>query len=417
MRYLVINLLVGVLAVGAYAAHIPYKPAYEIRTVVIDAGHGGKDGGCQGGSAIEKNIVLQVALQLGGLIQSHFPNIEVVYTRDNDVFVPLQERANIANQRKADLFISIHANALPGTNSSGAETYVIGMHDNDEALEVAIRENESILLEDSYKLSYGDFDPTSPLSYIALAHYQSAYQEQSIALAQMIQKELGVVASRKNRGVKQANFCVLRTTAMPSVLVEIGYLTHAAERDYLQSETGISNVAYALFNAFSSYKQSVESSSGGGVYQVAIASESTLPQPTPATVHEAHVLAQPAPPLTTTASAVVLSTTPKMLETIQSSSSPPPPIVYNEVEFKVQIAASAVSFEEMGKGTPAIDNLHVEYIDGYYKYVVGGFGSDLNSCKKQCAQLAKTYKSAFVVGYVNGIRVSVAEARGALPPK
>ncbi len=234
------------------------KSIYSISKVVIDAGHGGKDPGCNGKHSREKEITLAVALKLGKYIQDNIPDVEVIYTRTTDVFVELNDRAEIANKNDADLFISIHCNAHSSTSIKGTETYVMGLGKSKQNLEVAKRENEVILLEDDYLTTYDGFDPNSPETQIIFNLYQNAYLEQSILFANMVEKQFKERAKRSSRGVKQANFVVLYKTAMPSVLVESGFLTHRSEEQYLLSDEGQSVIASAMYRAFKEFKAQVE---------------------------------------------------------------------------------------------------------------------------------------------------------------
>lgn len=227
----------------------------DLKTVVIDPGHGGHDPGAIGkGGTREKAVVLAVGLELARQIKTAYPEMRVIMTRKSDVFVDLHERGAIANRNHADLFISIHANALSRRDYYGTETYAMGLHKSEQNLEVAKRENAVILKEENYEKNYKGFDPSSPLAHIMLANYQNAYLANSLNLASKIEKQF-TNADRVSRGVKQAGFIVLWTTNMPSVLVETGYLSNAAEERFLRSEEGQETIAKAIFKAFSQYKK------------------------------------------------------------------------------------------------------------------------------------------------------------------
>lgn len=222
--------------------------------LVIDAGHGGKDPGARGSVINEKQINLSVALKLGQLIEANQSDVKIIYTRKKDVFVELDERANIANRNKADLFISIHTNAVKkGNTVKGTETYTLGLARSDENLEVAMRENSAILLEDDYKQKYEGFDPNSSESYIIFEFMQNKHMEQSIGLASAVQKSF-VNINRENRGVRQAGFLVLRKTSMPSILIELGYISNATEERFMKTDAGQTRLATAIYNAFAKYK-------------------------------------------------------------------------------------------------------------------------------------------------------------------
>ena len=225
-------------------------------TLVIDAGHGGKDPGAQSKTAKEKNINLAVALAFGKLVEQNCKDVKVVYTRKTDVFVELDERANIANRAKADLFISIQTNATAAkVGPRGTETYTLGMHRAADNLAVAKRENSVITLEKGYEQKYEGFDPNSSESYIIFELMQDKNMESSVKLAGLIQKQFKTSAKRVDKGVHQAGFLVLRATSMPSVLIELGYINNPSEATYLTSTAGVNALAKSIYNAFVAYRK------------------------------------------------------------------------------------------------------------------------------------------------------------------
>lgn len=226
-------------------------------TLVIDAGHGGQDPGALGKRGREKDINLNVALAVGKLVEANLKDVKLVYTRKTDVFIPLDERARIANKAKADLFISIHTNALPGKAiGRGSETYTLGMHRAADNLAVAKRENEVIMLESDYKERYEGFDPKSSESYIIFELIQDVNMAQSVRMASCVQKHLKA-AGRPDKGVHQAGFLVLRATSMPSCLIELGYITTSDEENYLLSDKGVNQMASGIYEAIKDYKNSL----------------------------------------------------------------------------------------------------------------------------------------------------------------
>jgi len=230
-----------------------------VDTVVIDAGHGGKDPGTRGVSLKEKDVALKIALKVGGYIEKNIPGVKVIYTRKTDKYIPLDERAAIANKNKADLFICIHANAVSNPDIMGTETYVMGLQKAGGNLDVAKRENSVIILEDNYEERYEGFDPNSPESNILFSLTQSAFQESSLNFAGKVENEFKIKIGRKSKGVKQAPFWVLWRTAMPSVLVEVGFLTNKKEEIFLSDDAGQNLIASGIYRAFKDYKAQVES--------------------------------------------------------------------------------------------------------------------------------------------------------------
>lgn len=231
---------------------------FKLKKVVLDAGHGGKDPGCVGKTYKEAEIALKVVLELGKLIKEQHPDVEVIYTRKENKFVELGERANIANKSNADLFISIHCNASPNTGVRGTETYFMGMHKTDDNLDVAKRENAVVMQEENYLDKYDGFDPSSPISHILFANYQNAFLSNSLHFAEKVEKRMSEKTGLKSRGVRQAGFLVLWKTTMPSTLVEIGYLSNLEEEKFLGKAENQLKIAEGIANAFTDYKESLE---------------------------------------------------------------------------------------------------------------------------------------------------------------
>jgi N-acetylmuramoyl-L-alanine amidase len=266
-----LNSLKFIAAVFAFGASVAFvsKPLTQevaqeaskpkVGVVVIDAGHGGQDHGTHGKIAKEKHVALKIALELGKKIKAESPEVKVLYTRTSDVFIELNERSAFANRNKADLFISIHCNFAPKASTvKGTETFVMGLHKTEGNLEVAKRENAVILQEENYKQQYKGFDPESPLAHIMLANYQSAFLSNSLSLASKIEGQFRSYASRSSRGVKQAGFLVLWKAAMPSVLIETGFMSNAEEERFLASDEGQDKIAESIARAFQQYKEEME---------------------------------------------------------------------------------------------------------------------------------------------------------------
>ncbi len=231
----------------------------KVATIVIDPGHGGRDPGSSGKSAKEKDVALKISLKFGAYIEKNMPDVKVIYTRKDDRYVALEERPEIANRAKADLFVCIHCTSLPGAPAYGTETYVMGLHKDKGNFEVAKRENSVMLFDENYKERYEGFDPESPESYILFTLSQSAYQESSLRFAQKVEAQFKTKVGRYSRGVKQAGFWVLWKTSMPSVLIETGFLTNAKEENYLTTEAGQDKLALGIYRAFKEYKTEMES--------------------------------------------------------------------------------------------------------------------------------------------------------------
>jgi N-acetylmuramoyl-L-alanine amidase len=236
-----------------------YPPKeFKVDVVVIDAGHGGHDEGTHGKLLKEKDVALKIALKVGAYIEKNFPDVKVIYTRKDDKYIALDERAEIANRNHADLFICIHANANPNSKAFGTETFVMGLHKDENNLAIAQRENSVILMDENYTERYEGFD-NSPESYILFTLTQSAFQESSLKFASKVESQFKSRVGRTSRGVKQAGFVVLWRTTMPSVLIETGFLTNSTEEKFLAGDDGQDLIASGIFRAFKDYKSDVES--------------------------------------------------------------------------------------------------------------------------------------------------------------
>jgi len=342
----------------------------EIRRVVIDPGHGGDDPGTIGRKAREKNVNLAIALKLGNMIQRNFRDVKVIYTRDRDVFVELDRRSEIANDAKADLFISIHCNANEVKTFKGSETYVMGLHKSKANLEIAKQENASILLESDYSSRYDGFNPNNDESYIIFSLFQNSNLEQSMEFAAEIQQQLEERVGLNNRGVRQAGFIVLYKTTMPSVLVESGYLSNPSEETFLTSDKGQEYIASAIFRAFRIYKEKLENPGVLPVSKNMVQPRETIPAPKPPS---------------DTASNPFLS-------------------------FRVQIASTTI---DIGKDSPQFakfSEVKVYRHKGQFKYTVGDELTLEDATKLLNQVKRKGVKDAFIVIFRNNERIPDNEA-------
>ena len=364
--------------------------AGKIKTVVIDAGHGGHDPGCHGASNNEKEVCLSMALKLGALIKERYPDVKVIYTRTTDVFVELAERANIANRNNADLFICIHANA-GSTTAYGSETYVLGLHRTDAQQKVAERENASIALEDDKGAKYRSYDLT-PDGIIALQFQLAVFHRQSILFAEMIQKEFKRIG-RYDRGVKQAGFLVLYKTTMPSVLIETAFLPNPTEEKLIGTSEGQQKMAQAMFQAFVNFKNATEGKT--------VATGTTENKPVETKPQEIKPIdTKPIESKPVENKEVVGNPT-----EIKVNSSKDTGLV-----FRVQIETST---QALAKNASRFKGLEVfEYQDNtLYKYCTGTFPNDLQGAKNYKNELIeKGFEHAFVVAFLNGERISIEKA-------
>ena len=349
-------------------------------------------------------------------IENNYPNIRVILTRSTDKFIPLHKRATIANSNKADLFLSIHCNAMSNASYiKGSETYVLGLHRTAENLEVAKRENAVVLLEEDYEKNY-DFDPNSDEGHILLSMVQNAFLEQSILFASKVEQKMESRANRHSRGVKQAGFQVLRQTAMPSVLVETGYLTNKTDEAFLLTSRGQTKIATAIFEAFRDYKTEIEtgvpvpesSSPMAGVYKPRNEEKVTY-KSVPSKATQPSVKKQPE---TFTAKSVKLED--PFEEPFPVSSKSSSKIIESPIQFRVQLAASPTPLNiKKGKWKSLDYTIEVIKENKLNKYQIPRFTTFEEADKIKKVLRSKGFKDAFVVAYKSGTRVDIAAARKA----
>jgi N-acetylmuramoyl-L-alanine amidase len=385
-----------------------FKPVFAIKTVVIDAGHGGKDPGCHGSKYKEKDVALAVALKLGKYIEDNIKDVKVVYTRKTDVFIELQQRAEIANKAKADLFICIHCNSACFRDKKlkkdickdevlGAETYVMGIKNEQGKLDVAKRENSAILLEDNYVQKYDGFDPNSDESYIIMSMFSDNYISQSLNFASKVQKQYGSKAGRVDKGVKRASLWVLWRTYMPSVLTEIGFLTNPKEEQFLGSARGQEYTAACLFRAFREYKDEIE----GSVKKYDDAFEKQeaykLNKEDSVELENNKTLKEPGKD-----SIIAVKKEEEEIKTdvVKKEEASSAPIVY-----KVQITSSDKQIP-LNAGKFAGVEKPGEYIDkGIYKYTAGEYKNQAEAAKLQALLRKNGFPDAFVIATQDGKRI------------
>ena len=384
------------ITIGLFAAATAANKKF---TLVIDAGHGGHDPGAKGAFSQEKNINLNVALAFGRYVEKNCPDVKVVYTRKTDVFIPLHTRADIANKKTADLFVSIHTNALPrGRIARGMETYTLGMHRAATNLDVAKRENAVILIEDDYKQRYEGFDPNSSESYIMFEFMQDKNMAQSVELARFVQKRTCASANRPDKGVKQAGFLVLRETSMPSCLIELGFITTSDEEEMLNSSNGIDRMGYGIYQAFLDYKKMYDTNvtvpyraEQNEVINIpSVVPKEDLPEKQEKTVAALpeKVQEEPAAP--------------------QDKVEIPNEQVDSSLIFKVQIMAST-SRQNISKSKLNGQELQCYEESGFYKYTVGA-SADYDEMVKVRKLMLPHFPEAFIIAFKGSQKVSTQAA-------
>lgn len=338
----------------------------KFKTVVIDAGHGGKDSGALGKKMMEKDLTLSIALKVGNYMKEYMPEVNVVYTRQEDVFVPLDERAEIANKAKADLFVSIHGNSISKPEIHGAETFVLGLHRSQDNLEVAKKENSVIILEDDYSTKYEGFDPNQPESYIIFELMQNVYLDQSILAASFVQEQFEKRVGRNNRGVKQAGFLVLRKTAMPGILIEVGFLSNEKEEKYLMSEDGQTYIASGIFRAIRDYRDMYEARTN---FTTNIKKEKKYDEIS------------------------------KILNIDKEQKE-------EKTVYRIQIASSGNKVEENHEILSKFDNIWIYEENDIYKYTTG-YAHTYQDIAKQLVEVRKIISDCFIIAFKENKRVPV----------
>ena len=428
------------------------KAAGQVKTVVIDAGHGGDKPGAIGKKCKEKNITLSLALKLGKLIEDNYPDVRIIYTRTTDVDITLAERARIANRAKADLFLSIHCNSWTNSTPTGVETYVMGLSQSKANMEVAKKENADILLEKDYKdnSDYQGFDPNSPESYVMFAMYQNAYIDKSLDFASLIQEQYKSNIKTINRGVKQAEIFVLYKTAMPAVLTEVGFISNPEEEQYIMSDEGQATIVVSIFKAFVAYKSQTEGCKAPTDLKIelkgykdtkkpevnppvqpekqeSVATNQTTPEP-------AKQKTEPSIPSTMIPSTAQTNVEPPLpmdepKEALQQQAAPiqeqadivapaqqeePKPIAETgstEVVYKVQFMTSTQMLKTNARELKGITDYETYRQKNIICYTTGRFSSAREAAEHQKAIRAKGFADAFVVAFRGDERITMQQAK------
>ncbi len=363
--------------------------------VVLDAGHGGHDPGAMGDIAREKDINLAVVLNLGAMLERNFKDVKVIYTRKTDVYLTLQERADIVNNNHADLFICIHTNASKSSAAYGAETFTLGLAKSKANLDVAMRENSVILLEEDYRTKYKGFDPASVESYIMFEFMQDKYIDKSVEFSSNIQKQFVSYSHRSDRGVRQAGFWVLHRSACPSVLIELGFISNPAEERYLNSENGQTEMASAIYNAFIMYKRNHDKMSGR--------------QNASVSTHDLIVnKADTSKEIVSTKVETTESKNTTILNDVDSY-----PNKANEANqvpiFKVQLLASSGKLNNKSPKFKGLKNVDYFVEDGLYKYTIGK-ETAYKEILKVRDKIATKFPQSFVIAFVGDKKMTAKEA-------
>ncbi len=341
----------------------PALMSQEKFILVIDPGHGGRDAGALGSKSKEKDINLAVALKFGKLIETHHPDVKIIYTRKTDNYITLNERADLANKNHANLFISIHANSAENKKAYGTETFTFGLAKTQSNLDVAMRENSVILLEDDYKTSYQGFDPSSVESYIMFEFMQDKYMDRSLEFASYVQNHFAKDCKRHDRGVRQSGFLVLHRSACPSALIELGFISNPEEEKYMISEKGQKELSTAIYRAFAEYKHDHDKKNG--ILAAQANSNSTI--------------------------------------TEKDKQSDQKPV------FKVQLFITKEKLKSNSSNLKGIKNPDFYMENGWYKYTTGST-SDYDKIQKVKKEVQSKYPDAFVIAFLGDKKISIDEA-------
>lgn len=405
--------LIRALLVAAFMILVVADVAARQFTLVIDAGHGGHDAGAKGSFSYEKNINLKMALAFGRYVEKNCPDVTVIYTRKTDVFVPLHKRADIANKNRADVFISIHTNALPGGRiARGMETYTMGMRRSNEKLSAAQRENAVITYESDYKERYEGYDPNSPESAIMFEFIHDKNMAKSVELAKHVQKSVCSTANRPDKGVKQDVFLVLRETSMPACLIELGFITTPDEERLLNDDASIDNIARGIYNAFAKYKN--DNYSGVNVPLVAPKESDKVSLPTliPQDDTDKQKNRNAARNAETTASKPQLAPSQPRRAAAKTVNAPAGTSKADDDDapvFKVQIMANATKEAKNSPRFKGYDGIDMYEEGGMYKYTIGA-STNYNAINRLRASLATEFPGCFVVAFRNGSKMNITEA-------
>ena len=405
--------LIRALLVAAFMILVVADVVARQFTLVIDAGHGGHDAGAKGSFSYEKNINLKMALAFGRYVEKNCPDVTVIYTRKTDVFVPLHKRADIANKNRADVFISIHTNALPGGRiARGMETYTMGMRRSNEKLSAAQRENAVITYESDYKERYEGYDPNSPESAIMFEFIHDKNMAKSVELAKHVQKSVCSTANRPDKGVKQDVFLVLRETSMPACLIELGFITTPDEERLLNDDASIDNIARGIYSAFAKYKN--DNYSGVNVPLVAPKESDKVSLPTliPQDDADKQKNRNAARNAETTASKPQLATSQPRRAAAKTVNAPAGTSKADDDDapvFKVQIMANATKEAKNSPRFKGYDGIDMYEEGGMYKYTIGA-STNYNAINRLRASLATEFPGCFVVAFRNGSKMNITEA-------